>query len=53
MNLYFWEHKGIESMPQTQVWNIKGLRHWVAKILGLENQSLWQDSIPLRDILTI
>ena len=24
------------------VWNIKGLRHWVAKILKLENQSLWQ-----------
>ena len=22
--------------------NIKGLRHWVAKILKLENQSLWQ-----------
>ena len=24
------------------VWNIKGLRHWVATILNLENQSLWQ-----------
>ena len=24
------------------VWNIKGLRYWVPKILGLENQSLWQ-----------
>ena len=24
------------------VWNIWGLRHWVAKILRLENQSLWQ-----------
>ena len=24
------------------VWNIKGLRHWVATILKLENQSLWQ-----------
>ena len=24
------------------VWNIKDLRHWVAKILKLENQSLWQ-----------
>jgi len=24
------------------VWNIKGLRHWVPKILGLENQSLLQ-----------
>ena len=23
-------------------WNIKGLRHWVATILKLENQSLWQ-----------
>ena len=28
-------------------WNIKGLRHWVATILKLENQSLWQNSIPL------
>ncbi len=24
------------------VWNVKGPRHWVARILGLENQSLWQ-----------
>ena len=24
------------------VWNISGLRHWVAKILRLENHSLWQ-----------
>ena len=24
------------------VWNIKGLRHWVATILKLEHQSLWQ-----------
>ena len=24
------------------VWNIKVLRHWVATILKLENQSLWQ-----------
>ena len=24
------------------VWNIKDLRHWVATILKLENQSLWQ-----------
>ena len=24
------------------VWNIKGLRHWFATILKLENQSLWQ-----------
>ena len=24
------------------VWNIKGLRHWVAMKLGIENQSLWQ-----------
>ena len=24
------------------VWNIKGLRHWVATILKLENPSLWQ-----------
>ena len=24
------------------VWNIKDLRHWVAKILKFENQSLWQ-----------
>ena len=23
-------------------WNIYGLRHWVAKIKGLENQSWWQ-----------
>jgi len=22
--------------------NIKGLRHWVSEILGLENHSLWQ-----------
>ena len=25
------------------VWNIKGLRDWVATILKLENQSLWQE----------
>ena len=24
------------------VWNIYGQRHWVAKIMELENQSLWQ-----------
>ena len=24
------------------VWNVNGLRHWVATILKLENQSLWQ-----------
>ena len=24
------------------VWNIKGLRDWVAKLQGLEYQSLWQ-----------
>ena len=24
------------------VWNIKGLRNWIAIILKLENQSLWQ-----------
>ena len=24
------------------VWNIWGLQHWFAKILGLKNQSLWQ-----------
>ena len=27
------------------VWNISGLRHWVAKIKGLENQSMWQKLI--------
>jgi len=40
---YNW-NKGIEFLPQTAfiVWNIKGLRHWVAMILKLENQNLWQ-----------
>ena len=33
------------------VWNISGLRHWVAKIKGLENQSMWQKLIFLHQQL--
>jgi len=33
------------------VWNIKGLRHWVATILKLENQSLWQKLNSFIDVL--
>ena len=33
------------------VWNIYDLRHWNPKILGLEKQSLWQNSIPFRWII--
>ena len=39
----FWNFKLWLLLDQKiQVWNVKGLRHWVPKILGLENQSLWQ-----------
>ena len=29
------------DLTEFKVWNIQGLRHWVATILNLENQSLW------------
>ena len=30
------------DLTEFKVWNILSLRHWVAKVLGLENLSLWQ-----------
>ena len=38
--LYF--KLGIFNLSEFLVWNGKGLQERVAKILGLENQSLWQ-----------
>ena len=36
----------IADLTKFIVWNIYCLRHWVAKMLGLENKSLWQRPIP-------
>ena len=42
-NLNLWYFKLTLFNPTAFiVWNIKGLPHWVATILNLENQSLWQ-----------
>ena len=39
----FWYFKlRLFDLTEITFWNILGLRHWVAKIKGLENQSLWQ-----------
>ena len=32
----------LQTLNHVKVWNIWGLQHWFAKILGLKNQSLWQ-----------
>ena len=41
LNLWYFIFK-LFDLAELIVWNIFGLRHWVAKIYGLENQSLWQ-----------
>ena len=40
VNLWYFKHK-LFYLIAFIVWNIKGLRHWVATILKLENPSLW------------
>ena len=41
VNLYYFKLTLFDIITVI-VWNIKGLRDWVATILKLENQSLWQ-----------
>ena len=41
---FWWKYFKFRLLDSTLfiVWNINGVRRWVAKLKGLENQSLWQ-----------
>ena len=41
VNLWYFKLRLLD-LTEIIVWNVYGLRHWVEKIKGLENQSLWQ-----------